>query len=56
MAATIGAVTFTEPPDDVDSVVRRADALMYRGKAAGGRRIMHVSWPEVEVSVGGTAE
>jgi diguanylate cyclase (GGDEF)-like protein len=46
MGATLGAVTFTEPPDDADSAVRQADALMYRGKAAGRGRVLHATWPE----------
>jgi diguanylate cyclase (GGDEF)-like protein len=43
---TLGAVTFTQPPVDVDSALRQADALMYRGKAAGRGRVMQATWPE----------
>jgi diguanylate cyclase (GGDEF)-like protein len=46
VGATFGAVTFIEPPADVDSAVRAADALMYQGKAAGRGRIMQATWPE----------
>jgi diguanylate cyclase (GGDEF)-like protein len=45
LGATLGAVTFTEPPDDVDGAVRQADALMYRGKAAGRGRVLQAAWP-----------
>lgn len=44
--ATVGAVTFSEPPEDVDCAVREADALMYRGKAKGRGRILQATWPE----------
>jgi diguanylate cyclase (GGDEF)-like protein len=46
VGATFGAVTFSEPPDDVDAAVLRADALMYRGKAEGRGRILQATWPE----------
>ncbi len=46
VAATFGAVTFDEPPGDVDIAVRLADALMYRGKAEGAGRILQEAWPE----------
>lgn len=46
VAATFGAVTFAEPPDDVDCAVRQADDLMYRGKAMGGGHILQATWPE----------
>ncbi|MDO9557316.1 MAG: GGDEF domain-containing protein [Coriobacteriia bacterium] len=45
VGATFGAVTFDTPPDDVDSAVRLADDLMYRGKAEGRGRIMQATWP-----------
>ncbi len=48
VGATIGAITFLEPPSDVESAVRAADDLMYRGKQAGRGRIMIESWPRVE--------
>lgn len=35
IGATLGAMTFTRPPDNVDAAVRAADELMYRGKAQG---------------------
>lgn len=46
VGVTVGAVTFTEPPGDVDCAVRQADALMYEGKAGGGGRILQATWPE----------
>jgi diguanylate cyclase (GGDEF)-like protein len=51
VGATLGAVTFCSPPDDVDSAVRLADALMYRGKAEGRGRVLQEAWPR---SAGGT--
>jgi diguanylate cyclase (GGDEF)-like protein len=44
VGATFGAITFDSPPDDYDSAVRQADALMYRGKEQGGGRIVQASW------------
>lgn len=35
VSATCGAVTFIEPPQDVDCAVRVADELMHSGKVAG---------------------
>jgi diguanylate cyclase (GGDEF)-like protein len=46
VGATFGAVTFIEPPDDVDSAVRLADDLMYQGKARGRGCILQSTWPE----------
>lgn len=43
--ATIGAVTFTRPPEGVSAAVREADALMYRGKGEGRGRILQATWP-----------
>ncbi len=40
VGVTVGAVTFFDPPADVDQIVREADALMYRGKAEGRGRIL----------------
>jgi len=45
VGATIGAVTFTEPPGDVDCALREADALMDKGKAAGGGDVLQAAWP-----------
>jgi diguanylate cyclase (GGDEF)-like protein len=45
VGATFGAVTFCEPPDDVDFAVRQADALMYRGKGEGRGRLLQATWP-----------
>ncbi len=42
---TIGAVTFHEPPSDVDAMVAAADHLMYAGKRAGKGHIGHAVWP-----------
>jgi diguanylate cyclase (GGDEF)-like protein len=45
VGCTIGAVTFTLPPESVDFMVRAADELMYHGKRAGRNRIEHGVWP-----------
>jgi diguanylate cyclase (GGDEF)-like protein len=45
VGATFGAVTFREPPEDADGAVRLADALMYKGKAAGRGLVMQATWP-----------
>ncbi|HEX9093315.1 MAG TPA: GGDEF domain-containing protein, partial [Coriobacteriia bacterium] len=55
VGATVGAVTFTGPPEDADSAVRQADELMYRGKAEGRGRIMHETWPEPGIGAGGSS-
>lgn len=55
VSATVGAVTFTEPPEDADFAVRQADALMYRGKAEGRGRILHATWPEPGPGVSGSS-
>jgi diguanylate cyclase (GGDEF)-like protein len=46
VGATVGAVTFTEPPESVDWAVSQADALMYRGKAGKRGRVLQATWPE----------
>ena len=46
VGATLGAVTFTEPPSDFDFAVGQADALMYQGKAEGRGRILQATWPK----------
>lgn len=38
VTTSIGAVTFVEPPADVETLVRKADALMYAAKAGGKDR------------------
>lgn len=48
VGATIGAVTFTDPPDNVNYAVYQADALMYKGKSEGRGRILQSSWPVYE--------
>ena len=48
VGATIGAVTFTDPPDNVNYAVFQADALMYKGKSEGRGRILQSSWPVYE--------
>ena len=49
---SMGVVTFMRPPDSVDELTSRADALMYRGKHAGKGQIIH---EVVEASSGLTA-
>jgi diguanylate cyclase (GGDEF)-like protein len=51
VGATLGAVSFTEPPADVDCAVREADALMYKGKGEGRGRLLLATWPENETAV-----
>ncbi|MDZ4167740.1 MAG: GGDEF domain-containing protein [Coriobacteriia bacterium] len=51
VGATFGAVTFAEPPVDVDSAVRLADDLMYRGKSRGRGAILQMTWPTDYVEV-----
>lgn len=41
---TIGAVTFREPPPDIDTMVAAADDLMYVGKRHGKGRVGHAVW------------
>jgi PleD family two-component response regulator len=38
---SVGGVTFLTVEQDVDQMVRRADAEMYRAKAAGKNRVHH---------------
>lgn len=52
VGATFGAVTFKEPPDNVETAIRHADALMYRGKIESRGCILHISWPETETNQG----
>lgn len=42
---SVGAVTFKDPPLLVDSVVKKADELMYLVKHAGKNSIRHEEWP-----------
>jgi diguanylate cyclase (GGDEF)-like protein len=52
---TIGAVTFREPPANIDAMVSAADALMYAGKHHGKGRIGHAIWSseqEVDLAFG----
>jgi diguanylate cyclase (GGDEF)-like protein len=41
ITCSIGLVTFARPPNDVEELLTRADALMYAAKAAGGDRVRH---------------
>ncbi len=42
VTASIGATTFLSPPNDVESLIRQADSLMYEAKAGGRNRITRV--------------
>ena len=43
VSASIGAVTFAVPPQDIEDMVRAGDAQMYTAKAAGRNRVeLHV--------------
>ena len=39
---SIGAVTFTVPPDSVDAMIRQADDLMYVAKRSGKDMVKHI--------------
>jgi diguanylate cyclase (GGDEF)-like protein len=41
---SIGAVTFIEPPDSVDEMIRIVDNLMYSAKAGGKNRVLYESF------------
>ena len=41
---SIGAVTFVEPPDSVDAMIRIVDRLMYSAKAGGKNRVLFESY------------
>lgn len=45
VGASIGAVTFLEPPDSIDEMLRRADDAMYSAKDAGRDRVVSVTVP-----------
>lgn len=45
VGATFGVVTFLEPPADVNSAVRLADDLMYRGKSQERGSVVQMTWP-----------
>lgn len=55
VGATLGAMTFTEPPEDVAFAVHLADTLMYRAKAGGRGRILQDTWPEHGAAVSASA-
>lgn len=46
ISLTIGAMTFEDPPANVDELVNLADALMYRGKSEGKNRTLVGVWRE----------
>lgn len=48
--ASVGAVTYLEPPASVDDVLRRADAAMYEAKAEGRDRVVSVVVPVEEAA------
>jgi diguanylate cyclase (GGDEF)-like protein len=41
VTASVGAITFSVPPIDVDAAVTAADALMYGAKTAGKNRVIY---------------
>jgi len=45
---SIGAVTFSHPPESVAEMLRRADDLMYRAKVSGKDQIVHEVLPATE--------
>ena len=40
VTVSVGAVSYAPPPEDLDAMVRAADALMYRAKAGGKDRVL----------------
>lgn len=42
-AASIGAVTFTDMPRELEEAIRLADELPYRAKRAGRNRVAHAT-------------
>ncbi len=46
---SFGVATFLRPPDSVEEVVRKADALMYAAKNSGGNGIRHEVVGPIEV-------
>ncbi len=55
VGATLGAMTFTEPPADVAFAVHLADTLMYQAKAGGRGRILQDTWPQRSAVTRGSA-
>lgn len=49
VGATIGAVTFTDSPENVDYAIFLADTLMYKGKDQGRGRIVQTTWPDISL-------
>ena len=48
---SVGVITFTAPPDSVDTAVSMADACMYRVKARGKAGALFRNWPDEEALV-----
>ena len=44
ITTSIGAVTFPEPPAEIDAALRRADERMYEAKREGKDRVTVVGW------------
>ena len=42
---SVGAITYDHPPGSVDSMVKRADDLMYAVKKRGKNGLEHDRWP-----------
>ncbi len=40
LSVSVGAVTYSAPPDPVESMLQAADRLMYQAKRAGGNRLV----------------
>jgi len=45
---SVGAITFTSVPSSFESMVKRADDLMYSVKKSGKNALLHVEWPAPE--------
>ena len=47
---SVGVATFLRPPDSVEEMIKKADALMYAAKNSGGNAVRHEVVGPIEVS------
>lgn len=48
VTASIGAVTFTNPLDNIEDMIKEADAVMYKAKSTGKNRVHHHVYEDVD--------
>lgn len=48
VTVSIGVVTYTRPPENIEAMIGRADALMYEVKREGKDAATHAQWPSPE--------